>query len=308
MRIPGPVTVIDPQKFGVSFSLKQCRNFGIDGRETMRWLIEVGGFRRFRLMSYWNDHERQPGVFDFSQLDWQMELARNNGCLVTLCLGARQPRWPENHWPGWAWELSKAERSKKLLEFIQRVVERYREYDIIVSYQLENEALLENFGRQPEVDRKRLRQEYALVKKLDPARPVIMSTSTSWGIPVRKPVPDIVGFSYYRILYNKGAYSKAFHYPLVDKARATAIKLLHRKPSFIHELQLEPWGPNAIWKMTVSEQNKSMGVENIRVNVALARKTNLYPIDIWGAEWWYWRLHHVKDPSIWLAVRAALLR
>jgi hypothetical protein len=300
--------VIDPQRFGVSFSLKQCRNFGIGGRETFKWLIEEAGFRRFRLMSYWNDHERQPGVFDFSQLDWQVKEAAANGCLVTLCLGARQPRWPENHWPGWAWELPKAERSKKLLEFIEKVVERYKGYDNIVSYQLENEALLKNFGRLPEVDRKRLRQEYALVKHLDPERPVVMTTSTSWGIPMRRPVPDVVGFSYYRILYGKNGYSHAFHYPSVDKIRALGIKLLHRKPSFIHELQLEPWGPTAIWKMPVPEQDKSMGVENIRINVALARKTNLYPIDIWGGEWWYWRYKNIHDPSIWLAVQAALTK
>lgn len=306
MHIPAPTLPIDPQKFGVSFSLKQCRNFGIDGRKTMQWLIEVGGFRRFRLMSYWNDHERQPNTFDFFQLDWQMELARRNGCLVTLCLGARQPRWPENHWPGWAWELPKRERTKKLLEYIRITVERYRDYDVIVSYQLENEALLKDFGRQAEVDRKRLRQEYALVKSLDPKRPIIMSTSTSWGIPIRRPIPDIVGFSYYRILYAKGRYSHAFHYPLLDKTRAQAIRLLHRRSSFIHELQLEPWGPTAIWKMPVYEQDKSMSPDHIRTNIALARKTHLYPIDLWGGEWWYWRLHCVKDPTIWLAVQSAL--
>jgi hypothetical protein len=306
MRIPGPAPVIDPQKFGVSFSLKQCRNFGLDGRETMRWLIDEAGFRRFRLMSYWNDHERQPGVFDFSQLDWQMNLARGNGCLVSLCLGARQPRWPENHWPGWAWELPKKERTKKLLEFIQAVVERYRGFDNIVSYQLENEALLKSFGERPEVDRKRLRQEYALVKRLDPARPVIMTTSNSWGIPIRKPVPGITGFSYYRIMYRKGRYTPTFHFPMLDRARALGIRALHRKPSFIHELQLEPWGPAAIWKMSVPEQNKSMSVADIRKNVALARKTKLYPIDLWGGEWWYWRFKQVHDPNIWLAVQTTL--
>jgi len=60
--------------------------------------------------------------------------------------------------------------------------------------------------------------------------------------------------------------------------------------------------------MTVPEQDKSMGATNIRINVALARKTNLYPIDIWGAEWWYWRYKCIHDPSIWMAVQAALTK
>jgi len=299
---------VDPARYGVSFSLKQCRNFGLDARETLLWLITEAGFRRLRLMSYWNEHERSPGEYDFSSLDEQLDLAETYGCQVTLCLGARQPRWPENHWPDWAWQLPKKERSRALLAYIEQVVTRCRIRGCIVSYQLENEALLKAFGERPEVDRRRLRQEYKLVKRLDPRRPVIMTTSTSWGIPVRRPVPDIVGFSYYRILYGKHGYTHALHFPLLDRLRAGLVRVLHRRPTFMHELQLEPWGPTAIWKMQVAEQDKSMGVAHIRANLRLARKTKLYPIDLWGGEWWYWRLKTVKDPSIWLAVEAALQR
>jgi Cellulase (glycosyl hydrolase family 5) len=299
-------TIVDPQKFGVSFSIKQCRNFGLDPKQTMRWLIDEAGFRRFRLMSYWNEHEKEPGYYNFSELDWQIDLAARNGCLVTLCLGARQPRWPENHWPDWAWQAPASERSAALLRYITTVVERYKNRDVIISYQLENEALLAAFGTRSEVDRPRLRKEMQLVKKLDPKRPVIMSTSNSWGLPFRRPIPDIVGFSYYRIVFGRGRYRRTPHWPWLDRARASCIRLLHRRKSFIHELQLEPWGSDAIWKMNVPEQNKSMSVKHIATNVRLARKTRLYPIDLWGGEWWYWRLKQVKDPSIWLAVQQAL--
>jgi glycosyl hydrolase family 42 (putative beta-galactosidase) len=298
---------IDPQKFGVSFSLKQCRSFGIDPRETFRWLVNEAGFRRFRVMSYWNEHEKKPGEYDFSALDWQIQEAANEGCLVTLCLGARQPRWPENHWPDWAWKMPKKQRSEALLRFIQKVVERYRAYDAVVSYQLENEALLRSFGRRPEIDRKRLRQEYSLIKKLDLERPVIMSTSDFWGVPLRKPRPDIVGFSYYHVVHTKRGYRSANHHAWLHRLRAQAIRHVLRRPSFIHELQLEPWGPNAIWKMTVKEQDKSMGIGQIQKNIALARKTGLYPIDLWGGEWWYWRYKSVQDPSIWLTVQSSLI-
>jgi len=301
-------SVIDPKKFGVTFSTKQCRNFGIKSQDTMLWLIEEAGFRRFRLMSYWDEHEKKRGEYDFSALDWQMDMAREHGCQVTLCLGARQPRWPENHWPDWAWKSSKYRRTEKLLAYIKAVVERYKDYENLVSYQLENEALLKTFGRRAEVDRKRLRAEFKLVKKTDPHHPVIMTTSTSWGIPFRRPIPDIVGFSYYRILYGGGKYHHAFHFPRLDRIRAASIRALHWKPSFIHELQLEPWGPTAIWKMPVPEQDKSMSVALLRKNIELAKQTKLYPIDIWGGEWWYWRYKNIHDPSIWLAVQSALTK
>jgi hypothetical protein len=299
-------TVIDPARFGVSFSLKQCRNFGTDPQKTLDWLIQEAGFRRFRLMSYWNEHEKSQGKYDFSQLDWQIKQIEKVGGVVTLCLGARQPRWPENHWPEWAWRAPKAERSRALLAYIQKVVERYKDSPAVKSYQLENEALLRNFGKNPEVDRARLVAEFNLVKKLDPQRPVIMTTSHHWGIPMRAPTPDIVGFSYYHIVHGKGGYTSAHHYASLHRARKQLIMLLKHRPVFIHELQLEPWGPTAIWKMPVAEQDKSMSVKRIAQNIRLAKKSKLYPIDLWGGEWWYWRMVLHKDPSIWQAVQTAL--
>jgi len=299
-------TLIDPQRFGVSFSIKQCRNFEIDPKATFDWLIKKAGFRRLRLMSYWDEHEKEQGTYDFRALDWQLEKAAQNDCIVSLCLGARQPRYPENHWPDWAWKTNKQERTRALLAYIETVVKRYKHYIVIVSYQLENEALLESFGKNPEVDRQRLLQEFKLIKKLDPKRPIIMTTSTPSGIPVRQPVPDIVGFSYYRIVNSRGSYKQLWQFPRMFRIRALTNKLINKRPSFIHELQLEPWGPAAIWNLTIPEQNKSMSVGDILKNVALAKQTKLYPIDLWGGEWWYWRLRGHHDPTVWLAVKASL--
>lgn len=300
--------MIDPERFGVSFSIKQCRGFSVDPKQTFDWLLHDAGFRRFRLMSYWNEHEKQPGHYDFSTLDWQIKAAQQAGAVVTLCLGARQPRWPENHWPDWAWQLDKTSRSEALLKYIETVVERYKSYDCVISYQLENEALLKSFGRRPEVDRGRLRAEFTLIKRLDPVRPIITSTSTSWGIPLRAPIPDQVGLSYYHVYYNgkKHRYQKAGgHYVILHKLRALLIKTLLHRPTFIHELQLEPWAPKAIWEVSSEEQDKSMGRPQITQSLQRAKQVGLYPIDLWGGEWWYWR-HLRGDDSVWHAVRAAI--
>jgi hypothetical protein len=257
-------------------------------------------------MSYWDEHEKQPGKLNFTALDKQIDAVEKAGGIITLCLGARQPRWPENHWPAWAWKLGKMERGNALLSYIESVVERYKDRGCIISWQLENEALLKNFGEKPEIERRRLRMEYKLVKHLDPSRPVIMTTSTSWGIPFRQPIPDIVGFSYYHTLYRNGSYNQSLIYPWVHRLRKLAIGVLHRRPAFIHELQMEPWGPTAIWKMDVREQSNSMSIYNIAENLRLARRVKAGPIDLWGGEWWYWRLKTHKDPTIWGAVREAL--
>lgn len=282
--------MIDPEKYGVSLSLKQCRNFGVDPHGCLDWLIDQG-WRRFRLMSYWNECEKEQGVYDFSGLDWQLDRIEQANGIVTLSLGVKQPRWPEYHWPAWTHDLSEKEKTLALVQFLTATIEHVRNRSCIVSYQLENEALLPGFGENIDINRRRLRREFQLVKALDTERPIIMSTSTSWGIPLRRPIPDIVGFSFYRTLYSheRKRYTEAFHSPLIDRLRAGAIRLLHGAPSFVHELRCEPWGPTTIRKMTVEEQDKSMSPSRIARNIRLARRIGVYPIDIWGAEWWYWR-------------------
>jgi hypothetical protein len=285
--------------YGVSFSVKQCRNFKLEWRPVLHALLNDLGVRRFRLMSYWDELEPTPGNINFRNLDAQIALIKKSKGKVTLALGVRQPRWPENHWPEWAWQLPKSERDQRLLEFIESVVRHYKSEKAIVSYQLENEALLTNFGQRPDTDRKRLRQEFNLVRRLDPKTPIIMTTSTSWGIPLRLPIPDIVGFSYYQVVHNNGTYGRSFHRPWLDRIRATLIRVIHGKPSFIHELQAEPWGPRNIWEMDNVEQDKSMSLAQLKENLRQAQATHLYPIDLWGAEWWYWRKQMRNDGTLW---------
>ncbi len=286
--------------YGVSVSIKQCRNFDISSTDFLKWLMKDCGFKRFRLMSYWDEIEAHKGHFNFRELDRQMRLIAKSNASVSLCLGARQPRWPENHWPNWAWDLSRQERTDALLYFLEVVVKRYRNYTCIVSYQLENEALLKSFGERSEIDRSRLRSEFKLVKSLAGSIPVIMTTSTSWGIPLRKPIGDSVGFSFYQVHYSdrRRSYTTAHHRVWLHKFRKLLVHALLHRESFIHELQLEPWGPKNIWEMSIDEQMKSMSPAQIRNNVRLARSTGLYPIDLWGGEWWYWLYRTVGSTDI----------
>ena len=149
---------IDPKHYGVSFSIKQCRNFGLDPKDTLRWLLKMG-WRSFRLMSYWNECEKTRGTYDFSELDWQIKMIENAGGIVTLCLGVKQPRWPEYHWPTWALKLPDQEKTQALLDFVQATVAWYDKADFIDGYQLENEAVLRGFGRGIDINLRRLRKE-----------------------------------------------------------------------------------------------------------------------------------------------------
>ena len=281
--------IIDPERFGVSFSLKQCREFKIDQTDTLSFLIKNMGFRRFRLMSYWDEHEKKQGEYNFSELDKHIELIKKSGGVITLCIGARQPRWPESHWPDWALQLKEKERFEALYNYLSVVVKRYKSHSSIISWQLENEALNRGFGTNGDFSRARLRHEYNLVRKLDPKRAIIMSTSNTYGIPLRPPRPNLFGFTLYGIQHENGAYRRSQISAWWYRLRASAIKIITARHSFIHELQAEPWGPKAIWEMSTEEQDKSMNLAQLEKNIQTAKQTNLYPIDLWGGEWWYWR-------------------
>ena len=296
--------MIDPEKYGISFSLKQCRNFGIDTEKCLQWLLKQG-WRRFRLMSYWNEHEKTRGVYDFAALDKQIKAIAAKKGVITLCLGVKQPRWPEYHWPSWTHELSEAEKTEALLDYLSAVIERYKDQKAIISYQLENEALLKGFGNNIDINRRRLRAEYHLVRRTDPERPVFMSTSNGWGVPLRRPLPWGVGFSVYTTMFNGGDYRTTIQKPWLHRLRAWFIRWVLQRPVFIHELQCEPWGHDAIWKMTSAEQDRSMSVDRIKHNIAWAKRIKAYPIDLWGAEWWYWRWQH-HDKDVWQTVKQAV--
>ncbi len=285
--------------WGVSFSASYARYLGIVPQQCLKTALKELGVRRLRLMSYWNLHEKVQGTYDFTDLDWQFKLAEKYGVKVSLAVGLRQPHWPENHWPDWALNLPKAEWQEALLNYIKVVIMRYRNHPSLESWQLENEALLRRFGKKGEFSRDRLVREFRLLKLLDSNHPVIMTTSDSWGVPIRQPRPDMFGISIYRYFYNKGKYRCARRPALFYRCRAWLIKIVTGRPVFIHELQTEPWGRQAIIKISLREQAKTMDANKFQQVTRLAKQSKLTPVYLWGLEWWFWLKVRHNNPVLW---------
>ncbi len=291
-------------EYGVCPSVIACRNYKVDIQDVILASLNDLGVKRFRLMSYWNEIEKSPGEYSFNALDDQIKMISAAGGTITLCLGQRQPRWPECHIPQWATEVPKAKRDAALLRFIEIIVQRYKDNDAIVSYQLENEALNHGIGLCKDYDRKRLRTEFNLVKSLDGSRPVIMSTSNSWGLPIRRPIPDVIGFSYYLYQWEEGGPSAKPVPWVLHWVRRWVAKWLLGKPSFCHELQTEPWGPKGNELLDEQMQQDLMSKDMLNKHFDYAEKTGVSTIDLWGVEWWYWRKTKHKDSMAWETVKA----
>ena len=295
---------------GVSFSIKYAEELGLDWEEAYIAILEDLDVNHLRLMSHWDLHEQQEDVYNFDDLDRQFELAEQYGAEVSLAIGLRQPRWPECHFPGWVDQDTRDVWLPELLEYMEIVVNRYKNHPALDSYQLENEALNHWFGECNVHDRKlireRLVEEYELVKSLDQEHPIIMSLSDQHGLPVGDPTPDVYGYSVYRIVYNTQIVEGYFVYPTpvwYHRMRSAIIDLMDNRPIIVHELQMEPWGPRNTVDLSIEEQNESMSVAQMYDNLNFATQIGLDRAYLWGAEWWYWRMTELNDPEPYEAAK-----
>jgi len=294
-----------PATLGVTFVPDYASSLSLNPNQTFLAILNDLHVKNLRLVSYWSDIEPVKGQYNFSELDWEMQEAQAHGAKVTLSIGLRQPRWPECHPPAWVNTAAPESSWEPELEaFITAVVNRYKDNPALQSYQLENE-FFNTFGGCNNYDPKRLDSELALVKKLDPNHPVIMTRSDNYaGFSLRKPLPDIIGISIYRRVWNTFLVQRYFTYPFPSwyyAFLAGTQQILTGKPSIIHELQAEPWPPNGetIPQSTLAQQNKTFNLDIFKQNAKFAQQTGIKTAYYWGAEYWYYRMVTLHDPSIW---------
>ena len=296
----------DPLQLGVTFIPGYARYYGLDPQQTMQAIIDELHVKRFRLVSYWDDIEKNQGTYDFSELDWQFAKAEAAGAKVNLAVGLRQPRWPECHMPKWAMTEPKEVWYPQLKEFMGTVVKRYKNSPALVSYQVENEFFMTIFGECKDFDRTRLVDEFNFVRQLDSSKPIVVTRSNNWGgIPLKAPVPDMYGVAVYKRVFDFTLTHRYFEYPYPPwfyGLLAAGSELKDGKPMAIHELQMEPWLPYGFDMNDVNdipEQNKSMNADILQKRFKYAEDTGIRTIDTWGVEWWYWRKIKGNDPSLW---------
>jgi hypothetical protein len=297
-----------PQTVGVSFVPDYAQSLGLDPEATMDGLISIGA-KEFRLTSYWSDSERTQGQYDFTQLDWQFKKAEAAHANVTLAIGLRQPRWPECHMPGWALNEPASVWEPQLEQYMTAVISRYKDSPSLQSYQLENEYFNRAFGGCTNFDRNRLVREFNLVKKADPNHTVIISRSNNGiGIPLGAPTPDLYGVSVYKRVWDAGLTHRYLEYPFPAwyYAFLAGLQKIHDgRGMIVHEMQAEAWAPNgkSLTEISLAEQNKSLNAERLQGRFEYGKATGLSEVDMWGGEYWYYRLTVLHDPSLWNVAR-----
>ncbi len=297
-------------KWGVNFSPKHAQFLGLDWKETYSGLLDDLKVKRIKLITHWDQLEPEKDKYFFEDLDWQIEKAEEKGVKLLLVIGMKTPRWPECHIPDWAVNLAKEDQQKEILELLEEIVLRYRDFSSIWSWQVENEPFFP-FGACPWADRKFLEEEIALVKSLDEKkRPVLISVSGEWSPWVRAAkIGDIVGTTMYKKVW-WGVMKTYFTYPLPEIfywRKAKVIEKLFGKKVIVVELQAEPWGPRLLYESPIEEQEKTMDPERFKKMINFAKKTGFDEFYLWGAEWWFWMKEKQTKPEIWNEVKNLFL-
>jgi Beta-galactosidase len=341
---------VEPRRstlLGISFRPLQAQALGLDARATLQTLL-AHPFQLVRLGAYWNRMEPGPGRFRPDDLDWQVEAVERAGRRIILCVGAVKTfGYPEFFVP--AHHLARPLREGALvapdahrpllaaaIAFATRVVERYRDREAVVAWQVEHEAVdplgLEHSWRLASAF---VEDEVRAVRRADPSRPVMMNGFLPVSLPVRlhqwwrtrdqgdslavaQRLADIVGIDHYprhalvglvrRTAYLDGAGSlrrQRRQERLFAWADAQGRRLM------VSEGQAEPWETVATPPNPSGRAMYSCLPEHVISNYtecmrwARHRSPPLYAYLFWGAEYWLLR-DRTGDPRYLRAFRRVL--
>lgn len=294
-----------PQKisYGVSFSKLHSAELDLPWKKVLDSLFDDLKVKRFRFSAHWTEVEPERGKYNFEELDYAMSRAREKDASVVLAVGRRLPGWPECHEPEWYKKLDAAEKRSVLFEYLTSVVNRYKDSGTIAYWQVENEPYLRFFGQDAcgAFDPALLREEIALVRRLDPSGKILITDSGEfggWNGAYR--AGDAFGSTMYLYVWSKKL--GPIHYPLPAaffRIRQNVSRLLFgNKPVLLAELGSEPWLIHPIREVSIEVQRERMGIEKFNDVLSFAAKSAFGEQYLWGAEWWYY-MKEKGYPEYW---------
>jgi hypothetical protein len=287
--------------WGVSFSQKYSEELGLDWKENYLAVIDDLKVKNMRLIAYWDLIEKEKDTYDFQDLDWQIEQAKERDIKIILAIGKKVPRWPEYHKPLWVQEEKIENENQELLVYLEKIINRYKDNENILVWQVENEPFFP-FGKSHYADKETLKQEIELVKSLDNKRPIIVTESGElpfWFKSAK--YGDMVGYSLYeKVWFHEMSIYLTYPMPSVFYNRkAWLVDKLFHKETICIELQAEPWGPGLTYTLSLEEQNKTMNTERFKKIIEFSKNTGEDTFYLWGSEWWYWMKEKHNDSQMW---------
>lgn len=299
-----------PVVYGISFNQNQAAALGLDWRKTYSAMLKELHPTSIRIAAMWSEVEKEPGKFNFADVDWMMNEAKKNGASAIMVVGQKAPRWPECYVPEWMKQIPDTDGEKRLSAYIKKVVERYRTHPALELWQVENEPfILFSFGECTLYRQELVPQEIALVKALDPDHKIMITDSGELGL-WRQAIKagDFFGATLYRVVRTpRGTLIKYDWLPPALyrwKARFMGAPL---NTMFISELQAEPWftGVGAA-ETPIEVQEETMNPARLKKHIDYAAHIGVPRAYLWGVEWWYWMKEKKNDDRYWEIVKETI--
>ncbi len=275
--------------WGATFSWSFAEKLGFDPKNVYLEILDDLKIKNLRLIAYWPEIEPESEKYVFDELDWQIQEAQKRDVKIIMAMGLKLPRWPECHEPEWIKNHELRIKNHELLNYIEKVVERYKDTPNLYAWQIENEPFLA-FGECPKFDPEFLDEEIALVKSLD-GRPIIITDSgelSLWYKAAKR--ADIFGTTMYRKVHAK--ITGYITYPLPAgffraKERLLKLFIAFKNPLIVIELQGEPWSEKLLYETAPEDDLKYLNIREFRDIIDYAKRAGFNEYYLWGAEWWY---------------------
>lgn len=320
VREPGPSSEL---RIGATFIKINAEHIGLDWQAAYQEIIDDIGIRHIRIPIFWDQLEREPGQFDWTDLDWQMQQAEKSDAKVMLAVGHRVPRYPECYAPDWTEDLSEADFKRSLFSMTETVVQHFKDSPALDAWQVENEPLAKILGTIWGGEHCReisqwVKEEVQLVKRLDGDKPTIVTYAfTPWLASQLKETmqfgSDVVAITLFNKVFFRSpifnGYVEMFKLgPLAPLRLAYQRALIKRNQQdfWVAEMQAEPWGPKGPYDFdNPDDADLSMNPERLRQTWDYAARSGASRIYLWGAEWWLAERNKGK-PMMLEAVKAKL--
>lgn len=295
--------------YGVSFSQTYATELGLNWKQVYTDMLDDLHPEYIRIAALWSEVEATQGTYDFSDVDWMMNMAATHGTEVLLVVGQKAPRWPECYVPQWVGSIEDtALRHDALLSYVEATVLRYKKHPALELWQVENEAFIGfSFGECALFDERAIYDELSLVRTLDPGRKIVLTDSgelSTWKKPSK--LSNIFGTTLYRIVRTPGGHRFSYGFLPSGFYRLKAKMLRNTYENFfVSELQAEPWFGDVHPKDTSPEvMEETMNPTRFASHIRYATHVGASRVYLWGVEWWYYMKQAHSDARYWELAKA----
>lgn len=289
------------------------------------------GLNPLRLSAYWDEIDGAG----YGDLDRLMAEASASGRQVVLTVGMKGQGWPEFYVPQRLLAAAPARADvvaaspqlrSEALEFVASTVQRYRDREAVVAWQIENEPLNPSGPRRWWIGPGFVADEIATARDIDPHRPVAINVFcrfNPWidvisirhgfdvarllGARARRPEAealallrsnDILGLDVYRRIgyrrFGLGLLTRSRRWQR-NVARWVAEAAAQGKQAWVLEAQAEPWEPQP----PPGRRPRSCQPEELAAMTAGLMEAGCTTVLLWGVE--HWLAREAAGDDSWVA-------